>query len=89
MTWDSADTAVRSAYRKVSRKVHPDHGGKTEDQQKLNDAYSQWENATKEASRNTPNPKTKFWALGREQRQKIEKPLSQTRWVYPKRERIQ
>ena len=35
---DSTDENVRKAYRTLSRKVHPDRGGKGQDQQKLNAA---------------------------------------------------
>ena len=30
VTRDSADSAVRTAFRKLSRKTHPDHGGRGE-----------------------------------------------------------
>ena len=36
---ESDDAAIRSAFRKVSRKAHPDQGGSVTDQQQLNDAY--------------------------------------------------
>ena len=39
---DSGDDVLKAAYRTVSRKAHPDRGGKGEDQQKLNDAYEKW-----------------------------------------------
>ena len=35
LTRDSPDATVRSAYRKVSRKAHPDHGGDPEHQKTL------------------------------------------------------
>ena len=35
ITRGSDDSEVRKAYRKVSRKVHPDRGGSAEDQKKL------------------------------------------------------
>ena len=35
---DSADKDILAAYRRVVKKVHPDKGGKKEDQQKLQDA---------------------------------------------------
>ena len=34
-TRDSPDAAVKSAYRTLSRKVHPDRGGDEEDQKKF------------------------------------------------------
>ena len=42
---DATDVEVSSAYRKVSRRVHPDRGGKTEDQAALNNAHDAWEAA--------------------------------------------
>ena len=36
VTRDAPDKDVRSAYRKVSRKVHPDRGGSAEHQTALN-----------------------------------------------------
>ena len=42
VTRDSKDDLVRKAYRTVSLKVHPDKGGKEEDQRKLNGAYDSW-----------------------------------------------
>jgi hypothetical protein len=38
-TRDSADKDVRRAYRQVSRRAHPDHGGNEEHQKSLNNAY--------------------------------------------------
>ncbi len=35
LTRDFPDATVRSAYRKVSRKAHPDHGGDPEHQKTL------------------------------------------------------
>ena len=51
VTRDSGDTDVSKAYRALSKKVHPDKGGKTEDQKKLNNAYGAWEDARKHAGR--------------------------------------
>ena len=48
VTRDSPDPAVRTAYRKVSVKTHPDHGGDADHQRQLNAAYSTWETAAKE-----------------------------------------
>ena len=36
---DAPDSALRRAYRQVSRKTHPDHGGRVEDQTALNNAH--------------------------------------------------
>ena len=44
---DSPDPAVRTAYRKVSVKAHPDRGGDADHQRQLNAAYSAWEAAAK------------------------------------------
>ena len=44
---DSPEKDVRAAYRKLSLKTHPDHGGKTEDQTALNNAFDTWETACK------------------------------------------
>ena len=48
VTRDSPDPAVRTAYRKVSVKTHPDHGGDADHQRQLNAAYSTWETAANE-----------------------------------------
>ena len=48
VTRDSPDPAVRTAYRKVSVKTRPDHGGDADHQRQLNAAYSTWETAAKE-----------------------------------------
>lgn len=45
---ESKDPEVRRAYRTVSHKVHPDRGGSTADQQRLNEAYANWCNALRE-----------------------------------------
>jgi curved DNA-binding protein CbpA len=45
LTRESTDTQVGAAYKKVSRKAHPDHGGATEHQKALNAARDRWENA--------------------------------------------
>ena len=38
VTRDSSDQEVTSAYRKLSKKVHPDKGGLEADQKRLNNA---------------------------------------------------
>ena len=49
VTRDSDDAAVRRAYRQVSRRVHPDRpGGSEEDQKKLNAANDAWCEAQRE-----------------------------------------
>ena len=45
---DSADQVLLSAFRKLSRKVHPDRGGSLADSQKLNAAKDLWEEAWRE-----------------------------------------
>ncbi len=49
LTRDSPDRAIRSTYRKVSRRTHPDHGGKAEDQTALNNAFGTWEQALRDS----------------------------------------
>ena len=46
-TRDSTDQQVLASFRKVVLRVHPDRGGNTADQQKLNDARANWESAKK------------------------------------------
>ena len=46
---DSPDSAIRNAYRKVSKKAHPDHGGDPEQQKALNNARDAWEAALKQS----------------------------------------
>ena len=48
-TRDSADKDVRRAYRQVSWRAHPDHGGNEEHQKSLSNANDVWEAALKEA----------------------------------------
>ena len=47
---DSSDSDVTQAYRKVSRRVHPDKGGSVADQQRLNAARASWEEARQQTS---------------------------------------
>ena len=56
VTRDSTDAQVRTAFRKVSCKVHLDRGGKEEDQKRLNLARGAWQNALKQARGTTPGP---------------------------------
>ena len=42
---DSSEKDILATYRRVVKKVHPDKGGKKEDQQKLQDATVDWESA--------------------------------------------
>ena len=42
VTRDSSDASVRTACRKLSKKVHPDRGGSSADQSSLNNAYEAW-----------------------------------------------
>ena len=42
---DSADGLVAEAFRQVSRKAHPDKGGRVADQQRLNAAKEAWDKA--------------------------------------------
>ena len=54
---NAADQDVRSAFRKMSRKSHPDRGGDVQDQSSLNAAYEAWMDAVKAASRGVGRPK--------------------------------
>ena len=45
VTRESTETEVRKAYRAVSKGVHPDRGGNTEDQKRLDLTYGAWNNA--------------------------------------------
>ena len=52
---DSDDAVIRGAFRKVTRKVHPDRGGNEADQKRLNEAYESWCKAGREkGSRGRP-----------------------------------
>ena len=42
---DSPDAVVLATFKKVSKKVHPDKGGSTQDFQKLNNARDEWNKA--------------------------------------------
>lgn len=44
---DSPDEDLRSAYRRILRRAHPDHGGDAEHQKSLNNAIGAWEEALK------------------------------------------
>ena len=59
VTRDSSDLEIKSAYRKLSRKVHPDKGGLVADQTRLNCAYEGWQNEVKRAP-----GRGKAWRLG-------------------------
>ncbi len=48
---DSPDSQVSRAYRQVSRKTHPDRGGRVEDQTALNNAHDAWQEARKGAKK--------------------------------------
>ena len=47
---DSPDAEVKSAFRRVSKKAHPDRGGDTSKQQDLNNAYAAWQTAVRDAA---------------------------------------
>ena len=40
---ESSDQEVKAAYRKLSKKAHPDKGGREADQKRLNGAYEKWQ----------------------------------------------
>ena len=44
---ESVDTAITKAYRSLSRKVHPDKGGRPGDQTRLNAAHDVWTDVLK------------------------------------------
>jgi len=52
LTRDSTDQEVATAYRKLSRKTHPDRGGRPEHQTQLNNARDEWEEAKQQARGN-------------------------------------
>lgn len=53
---DSSDADLRKAYRTVSKKAHPDHGGNVEDQKRLNGAYKEWcDAASSKADKKPPS----------------------------------
>ncbi len=49
LTRESSDKDVASAYRTVSRKTHPDKGGKAADQKRLNGAHDNWRREVQKA----------------------------------------
>ena len=49
VTRESSDADVRGAYKKLSRKRHPDHRGNGEHQKALNVAHDAWQEAKKTA----------------------------------------
>ena len=68
VTRDSSDAEVRKAYRAISRRTHPDRGGSTADQQKLNDAYDSWCQASRDRGR-AGRPSTQQQAEQQQQQQ--------------------
>ena len=47
---DSPDSEVKRACRNLSKKTHPDRGGDKASQQDLNNAYTAWETAARDAA---------------------------------------
>jgi hypothetical protein len=47
---ESSDVDLRSAFKKVSRKAHPDQGGSVADQTALNTARDNWQDAVQQAA---------------------------------------
>ena len=45
---DSSEKEVTAACRRVALRVHPDRGGSSRDQQRLNDARAAWEEARRQ-----------------------------------------
>ena len=54
ITRDSPDQDIHSAYRKVSRKTHPDRGGTVADQTALNNEHDAWQEACRAGGRGGP-----------------------------------
>ena len=54
LTQDSTDAAVRSAYRRVFRRAHPDKGGSAEHAQRLSGAKGAWEAAQRASTGGRP-----------------------------------
>ena len=54
---DSADKDILAACRRRVKKVHPDNGGKKEDQQKLQDAKVEWEAAATNVRKGAGRPR--------------------------------
>ena len=55
---ESPDKDVKAAFRKVSLKVHPDKGGRSEDFAKLNAAREAWEEAKQPKTEQTADAST-------------------------------
>ena len=59
LTRESTDVQVRSAFKKVSRKAHPDQGGTTEHMTGLNTARDTWEEALRSSKGPGKHPRGK------------------------------
>ena len=57
LTRESTDIQVRAAYKKVSRKAHPDKGGAEEHSKALNAARDVWEEALRAGAGRSKNGK--------------------------------
>ena len=55
LTHESSDAAVRSAYRRVFRRAHPDKGGSAEHAQRLSGANDAW-HVAQAVRRPSPRP---------------------------------
>ena len=56
---DATDVKVTAAFRKVVLKVHPDKGGKVADAQELQAAKATWEQARRDAPKNSKKGRAK------------------------------
>ena len=57
VTRESTDDQVLAGYKKLTKKVHADNGGKTEDAQRLRSAKDGWDIPESEAKRVLKMPK--------------------------------
>ena len=50
VTRDATDQVIKRAYHTTSKRTHPDKGGSTEDQKRLNLAYEAWDQALRKTA---------------------------------------
>ena len=78
LTTEAPDTAVRSAYRRVYLRAHPDKGGSVERAQRLSGAKTAWEEAQRDCVPDSGGrtPKTQLLREGRPKGASLEQMLS-------------